>query len=45
MFHFIRDFEHQYCGVRRVACTRELHPKSKTFAGWLAVNKTELRAA
>ena len=42
MFQFKRDFARSYCAARSVACSRELHPKLSTFAGWLARNKSRI---
>ena len=42
MFQFKRDFERSYCVARSVGCSRELHPKLLTFAGWLVRNKSRI---
>jgi uncharacterized protein YbjT (DUF2867 family) len=45
MFQFKRDFEHAYCAARSVACARELNPRLRSFAAWLAEHREELRRA
>ena len=42
MFQFKRDFEAAYCASRSVDCARTLHPGLRTFAAWLAENKSRL---
>ena len=42
MFQFKRDFERTYCASRSVACARELHPQLRSFASWLAANKSRM---
>ncbi|HSJ98796.1 MAG TPA: NmrA/HSCARG family protein [Myxococcota bacterium] len=42
MFQFQREFEQRYCASRSVACSRELHPGLRTFAGWLAQSRSRL---
>jgi uncharacterized protein YbjT (DUF2867 family) len=42
MFQFKRDFEKTFCGSRSIECSRELNPEMRTFAAWLAQNKSRL---
>ncbi len=42
MFQFKRDFERTYCASRSLECSRELNPKLKTFAAWLAANGSRI---
>jgi uncharacterized protein YbjT (DUF2867 family) len=42
MFRFTRDFERAFCASRSLECSRELHPGIRTFAAWLAANKSRL---
>jgi len=42
MFQFKRDFERSYCASRSIDCARALNPRLRTFAGWLAENKSRL---
>jgi uncharacterized protein YbjT (DUF2867 family) len=42
MFQFKRDFERDYCASRNVDCARQLNPRLRTFAAWLAQNKSRL---
>ena len=42
MFQFKRDFERSYCASRNVDCARQLHPGLRTFAAWLAENKSRM---
>jgi uncharacterized protein YbjT (DUF2867 family) len=45
MFQFNAEFERMYCAARPVACTRELHPGTQTFAQWLAANAARIPIA
>jgi uncharacterized protein YbjT (DUF2867 family) len=45
LFRYARDFERHHCASRSVACARELHPGTRTFAGWLATNVASLSVA
>jgi len=42
MFQFKRDFNDDFRRPRDVAFTRELNPRLKTFAEWLAENAARL---
>ena len=42
MFQFKRDFERSYCASRNVDCARQLNPRLRTFAAWLAENKSRM---
>ena len=42
MFQFNRDFEEDFCGARDIGFSRSLNPELKTFAAWLAENKTRI---
>lgn len=42
MFHFMRDFEQEYCAVRDPVFSRALHPELQTFSQWLSRNKARL---
>ncbi|MEX1993517.1 MAG: NmrA/HSCARG family protein [Steroidobacteraceae bacterium] len=42
MFQFKQDFEAQYCGIRSVARTRELHPGLQSFRQWLTANARKI---
>ena len=42
MFQFKRDFERDYCASRNVDCARQLNPRLRTFAAWLAQNKSRV---
>ena len=42
MFQYKADFEKEYCGARDLAVTRSLNPELKTFAQWLAQNKSRI---
>jgi uncharacterized protein YbjT (DUF2867 family) len=43
MFHFKHDFEALYCSRRPLDRTRELHPGTLDFAGWLQRRRDALR--
>ena len=45
MFQFKRDFEHSFCAARSIDCSRQLNPRLRTFAAWLAENKARLPRA
>lgn len=42
MFQFKRDFQHVFCGPRKVDVTRALNPSLQTFDAWLAQNKSRI---
>ncbi|MEP7304992.1 MAG: NmrA/HSCARG family protein [Acidobacteriota bacterium] len=42
MFQFKCDFQEEFCAARDVALTRQLNPELRTFAQWLAQNKTRI---
>lgn len=42
MFQFKRDFQHVFCGPRKVDVTRALNPSLQTFDMWLAQNKSRI---
>jgi uncharacterized protein YbjT (DUF2867 family) len=42
MFQFKRDFESYYCGARDLAFSRSLNPALKSFAQWLAENRSRV---
>jgi uncharacterized protein YbjT (DUF2867 family) len=42
MFQFKRDFEHVFCGARKLDVARALNPAMQTFEQWLAKNKSRI---
>ena len=42
MFQFKRDFEADFRGARSIQRSRELNPALKSFASWVAENKTRI---
>lgn len=42
MYQFKRDFETEYCARRDPAQTRELNPRTQTFAQWLQQHKSRI---
>jgi uncharacterized protein YbjT (DUF2867 family) len=42
MFQFKRDFQQDYCGVRKVETSRSLNPALQTFDQWLGRNKSRI---
>jgi uncharacterized protein YbjT (DUF2867 family) len=42
MFQFKRDFEHVFCGARKLDAARALNPTMQTFDQWLAKNKSRI---
>jgi uncharacterized protein YbjT (DUF2867 family) len=42
MFHFKRDFNDYYCGVRNLDESRALNPELQTLEKWLAKNKDRI---
>ncbi len=39
MFQFNRDFERDFCAIRKLDFSRSVNPRLHTFASWLAENK------
>jgi len=42
MFHFKRDFNEYFCGVRNLEVARALNPALQNFDAWLAQNKARI---
>jgi uncharacterized protein YbjT (DUF2867 family) len=42
MLQYKADFEAEYCGIRPIAFTRELHPGLQTFDQWLAKHAKQI---